>query len=266
MKKEILTGVRRMGAGIRKNSPLLLTIGTVLGIGTVIVTTARASIKTKEELDAVKYDAMAHGDGTVDKKEVVKIVIKNCWPVAVSTGATVAMTIGNHKINVARINTATAAYEFYREAYDTYKSKVREKLGDADARVIEAETVKEKVTDIDPTSIRNVGDGNVLFIEGITGQVFRSSVDYIRICEKRFNQQLKGEDWISFNEWLAILGLRTMDGNIGDYLGFAEKFDYDGLNITLTSSNEVFPTGETATVLTYGDLLCTEGDFRVLNW
>ena len=251
---------------VRKKSPLLLTIGTILGVGTVIFTTAKASIKTKEDLDELKYDAMAHGDGTVEKKEIAKVVVKNCWPVALASGTTVAMTIGNHKINASRLHTATVAYDFYKEAYETYRDKVREKIGEDNARVIEAETVKEKITDIDPSTIRTVGDGNVLFIEGITGQVFRSSVDYIRLCEKRFNQQLKGEDWISFNEWLAILGLRTMDGNIGDYLGFAEKFDYDGLNITLTSSNEVFPTGETATVLTYGDLLCTEGDFRVLNW
>lgn len=251
---------------VRKKSPLLLTVGTILGVGTVIFTTAKASIKTKEDIDELKYDAMAHGDGTVEKKEIAKVVVKNCWPVALASGTTIAMTIGNHKINASRLHTATVAYDFYKEAYETYRDKVREKIGEDNARVIEAETVKEKITDIDPSTIRTVGDGNVLFIEGITGQVFRSSVDYIRLCEKRFNQQLKGEDWISFNEWLAILGLRTMDGNIGDYLGFAEKFDYDGLNITLTSSNEVFPTGETATVLTYGDLLCTEGDFRVLNW
>ena len=220
---------------VKKKSPLLLTIGTILGVGTVILTTAKASIKTKEEIDELKYDAMSNGDGTVEKKEIAKVVVKNCWPVARASGTTIAMTIGNHKINTSRLHTATVAYDFYKEAYETYRDKVREKIGEDNARVIEAETVKEKIADIDPSTIRTVGDGNVLFIEGITGQVFRSSVDYIRLCEKRFNQQLKGEDWISFNEWLAILGLRTMDGNIGDYLGFAEKFDYDGLNITLTS-------------------------------
>ena len=176
------------------------------------------------------------------------------------------MTIGNHRINSERIRTATVAYEFYREAYETYRERVREKLGEPEERKIEAERVKGKVIGIDPELVPQVGYGNVLFIEGITGQAFRSSVDYIRQCEKRFNQELKGSDWECFNNWLIILGLRTMDGAVGDYLGFSERFDYDGLNVTLTPSNEVFGTGETATVLTYDDPLCTEGDFRVLSW
>ena len=265
MKKQILQGAKILGGKIRKNSPLILTIGTVLGVGTVIFTTAKSTIKAKEDIDNLKFDAEEDGR-EITKKDVAKILVKDCWPVAVAAGATVTMTIGNHRINSERIKTATVAYEFYREAYETYREKVREKLGEPEERKIEAERVKGKVVGIDPELVPQVGYGNVLFIEGVTGQAFRSSVDYIRQCEKRFNQELKGSDWECFNNWLIILGLRTMDGAVGDYLGFSERFDYDGLNVTLTPSNEVFGTGETATVLTYDDPLCTEGDFRVLNW
>lgn len=258
---DILAMAKRLGGAVRKNSPLLLTIGTVAGIGVVIFTTSKATLKTKADLDALKETGE-----DVTKKDIAKVIAKDCWPVAVSTGTTVAMTVANHKITADRIKTATAAYEFTREAYDTYKSKVREKLGENADREVETEIVKDKVNDISPDQISDLGYGNVLFIESVTGQVFRTSVDYIRKCEKQFNVELKGSDWCSFNNWLRLLGLRSMDDSVGDYLGFSERFEHDGLNVVLTASNEVFGTGETATVLSYEDPLCTEGDYRVIDW
>lgn len=259
---DILAVAKRMGGTIRKNSPLLLTIGTVAGIGTIIFTTAKGTLKVKEDIEKLESTGEE-----ISKKDVVKVVAKDCWPVAVSAGTTVAMTVANHKISSDRIKTATAAYEFTREAYDTYRKKVREKLGDTADREVETEIVKDKIGNTEEAiEVANLGNGNVLFIESITGQAFRTSVDYIRQCEKQFNEELKGSDWECFNNWLDILGLRRMDGAVGDFLGFSERFEHDGLNIILTASNEVFGTGETATILSYEDPLCTEGDYQVLNW
>lgn len=251
----------RCGKYLKSNSRLLLTIGTVIGVGTVIFTTAKATVKTKEDLEALK-----ESPEDVTKVDVAKVIVKDCWPVALAAGATITMTIGNHRISSEKIRTATVAYEFYREAYETYREKVREKLGKDEDRVIEAER-RVKKYDIDPELIQNVGNGNVLFIEGVSGQAFRSSVDYIRQCEKQFNQyELRGADWAPFNNWLCMLELRPMSSAVGDYLGFSERFEHDGLNVTLTPSTEVFGTGETATILTYEDPLCTEGDYRVIDW
>ena len=259
---DILTTAKRLGGVVRKNSPLLLTIGTVAGVGAIIFTTSKATLKTKADLDKLKEEKEE-----VTKKDIAKVVAKDCWPVAISAGTTVAMTVANHKITSDRIQTATAAYEFTKEAYDSYKKKVREKLGETADREVDAEVAKDKVKDIRPDEITDLGYGNVLFIESVTGQVFRTSVDYIRKCEKQFNcYELKGSDWAPFNNWLIMLGLRPMDSSVGDYLGFQERYEHDGLNVQLTASNEVFGTGETATVLTYEDPLCTEGDYRVIDW
>lgn len=261
MKDKLITGFKAFGGAVKKNSPLLLTIGTCLGVGTVILTTAKATLKTKRDLDILSEEKEP------TKKDIALVVAKDCWPVALSSGATIAMTIGNHKINSDRIRTATVAYEFYKEAYETYKDKVREKLGETTDREVQADIAKEKVINVDPSLVPQVGDGSVLFIEGVSGQVFRSSVDYIRQCEKQFNRyELHGSDWAPFNNWLCMLGLRPMNEAVGDYLGFSERFEHDGLNVTLTPSAEVFGTGETATVLTYDDPLCTEGDYRVIDW
>ena len=71
---------------------------------------------------------------------------------------------------------------------------------------------------------------------------------------------------MAFNNWLITLGLRPMDEDFGDLLGFREIYDKDALNIKLTSSNEVFDTGETATLISYVDSLCTEDDRTCLGY
>lgn len=265
MKEEIIKGAGIVGKAISKHSSTILTVTTVFGIAGLIFTTSKAAVKTKQELDEAEFDAEEEGT-EVTKKEKAKIIAKNYWPVGIVALGTTASSIANHKINTNRIKTATAAYEFTKEAYDTYRYKLRERLGeDAHAQIIE-ETVKDKVKDIDPGTIKNTGNGGVLFIESVTGQVFRASESFIRETEKRVNEYLRGDDWIAFNEWLYELGLRQMDDSIGDHIGFCERFGHDGINVRFRPAESIFENGETPTILYYEDPLCTEGDYRVLSW
>lgn len=264
MKTEVLRAARKLGTSVRKHSPLLLTIGAIAGVGAVIFTTSKAAVKTKEQLEDKTYDYFTDGDGPVPTKEKAVIIAKNYWPVAVTAAGTVGCIIFNHKITSSRIQTATALAGVYKEAYDTYREKVRERIGDNDRRELEADIAADKVREAGVTPDLIPGEG-VLFIESLTGQVFRSSVDDIRREERRYNDDLRGSDWLSINEWLCHLGLNQMEHQIGENLGFVEKYEKDGLNIIFTPSDRVFATGETATVITYEDTLVSYGDFECLN-
>jgi len=266
MKKQILNGARLLGGKIRKNSPLLLTIGTVIGVGTVIFTTAKSTIKAKEDIDDLMFDA--EEDGTaVSKKDIAKVIVKDCWPVALATGATVTMTISNHRINSERIRTATVAYEFYREAYDTYRSKVREKLGETADEDIDNDISYEKAkATFTPLSIKDTGEGSILFMEYHSGRLLRACPNYIRDCEKQFNQLMRGSDWLNFNNWLNILGVDMLSDEFGDLLGFREIYDKDSLNVYFDSGDFVLPNGETPTIIKYRDRLCTEDDRICLGY
>lgn len=267
MKQQILKWPKVLGILANKHSNVILTIGTIFGISAVVYTTSKATLKIKEDIDNLEFDAEEEGR-IVSKKEKAKIIFRDGWPVAIAVVSTGTMTVCNGIKNGRRIRMATAGYEFYKDYLYSYRDKVKEKWGDKEERKINAERVTNAhdISQINPELVPSVGYGNVLFIEGVSGQVFRSSVDHIRQCEKRFNQELKGSDWMCFNDWLREVGLRTMSENVGDYLGFSERFEHDGLNITFTPSNEVFGTGETATIITYDDPLCTEGDYRVIDW
>lgn len=266
MKTSVVKGLKALGKGIRSKSTLLLTIGSVAGVGAVVLTTANAAVKADRELGDMEWDAAEEGT-TVSKKEKAKVYAKHYWPVLITAGGTTACIIFNHKINTDKIKTVTAAYEFYREAYVTYKEKVREKLGESASRELDADIVMDKVKrkypDIDPALIPGSG---IIFVESMSGQIFRGSVDEIMKEAKYFNEDLVGMDWLSLNEWLvAHLRLNPMDPAIGDNLGFAERYGHDGLNIKLTPSNLLFATGETATAICYEDELVAERDYTSIN-
>lgn len=264
MKKELINGAKRVGAYASKHSSILLTIGACIGVGGIIFTTAKSTLAVKKDLDNKK-----EAGEEVTKKEMAKIVVKDCWPVALTAGATIGCTVANHKVNTERILTATAARDFYKDVADTYKAKVRDKLGvDAD-REVEADIAADKFRDKYPRLVENPelipGEG-VIFIESLSGQVFRSSVDEIRQEERRFNEDLRGSDWICANEWIAAhLNLNPMHYDIGERMGFGERYDHDGLNIIFTPSDRVFATGETATIISYEDDLVSYNDYCSLN-
>lgn len=257
MANKIISSFKKLGGAVRKNSPLLLTVGTVVGVGGVIFTTIKATRK---------YDSEVEPDMT--KKEKAKIAAKSYWPVALTGGATVACAVGAQKINSNRIATATAAYEFTKEAFDTYREKVKEKIGVNGEREARAELAGERLAkehpDIyaDPSLIPGSG---VIFIEEWSGQVFRSSIDDICLEAKRFNEDLRGSDWLCLNEWLCHLGLNPMGYRIGENLGFGERYDHDGLNLRFTPSDKIFATGETATLISYDDDLIAYQDYTCLN-
>jgi hypothetical protein len=258
-----LTVIRR---GFDKHSGIILTISSIIGLGAVAITTSRAAVKADREICDKIFDAEEEGT-VLTNQEKAKIYLKHYWPVFVAIGGEVFVIIFNHKKNSKKIELATAACGLYKDAYVTLKEKVREKIGDDAARELDADIVmdkaKQQYPNIDPALIPGSG---VIFVESITGQVFRSSVDEIMREAKRFNEDLVGMDWLCINEWLGPhLGLNEMDGKIGYNLGFAERYGHDGLNVYFTPSDKLFATGETATAICYDDELVAERDFTTVN-
>lgn len=265
MKGNLMKHARSLGCFVNKHSNVILTVGTVFGICTIVYTTAKATLKIKEDVENLQYEK-----DDVTKKDVAKVVVKDGLPVIFTVVTTGTMTICNGIENGRKIRAAAALYEaceYYKDYAETFRSKVREKYGEKAEREVDAEIAKDKYgPNYIPESIYDTGEGDILFIESKSGRVLRASREYIRRCEKEFNQLIRGEDWLSFNNWLNCLGVRMMDEDFGDLLGFREIYDHYALNVDFIPSNEIFPSGETATLIVYKDDLCTEGDRRCFGY
>lgn len=264
MKAKVIKLATDIGKWVGEHSNILLTIGSCIGTGAVIFTTVRATRKYDFEIEQKSYE---YEDQQVPKKEKAIIFAKTCWPAAVAAAGTIGCNVLNFKANSDKLHKAMLVSEFWRDSYEAYKSANRKRYGEEADRYVETDMIKEHYKEqfagMDPSLIPGNG---IIFIESWSGQVFRSSVDKIRTAERDFNEDLKGMDWCCLNDWLEYyLGLRRMHQELGDVVGFAERFDHDGMTIRLTPSNEIFATGETATLITYEDNLCTEKDFKVIG-
>jgi Family of unknown function (DUF6353) len=123
---------------LQKNSPRLMFVGGIVGIGVSTVLACRATLKLeatlvdfKTEVDEVK------GDGIVfDRKDVAYVYGKNLGKLArmyapsiVVGGVSVGLLTGSH-VTLSRRNAAlTAAYSTLQMSFDQYVARVRDEIG-----------------------------------------------------------------------------------------------------------------------------------------
>ena len=258
----------KIGRFAVKNRRIILTVTSMIGVGVTMAVTAKATVKAKEELDILEED---HYDGAIDddeyKKNKVVIVAKHAAAPVILGALTCAAVGCNQHIATTEIAGALAGAEYVSKKCEKLEEKLREKLGDEavdDAKKdISKERVEEACKNLDMSSVVQIGQGQTLFFDDLTGQLFRSSVNEMKDLAHDFNNyELRDYDWLCANYWLDYIGLHRMSDQIGEVFGFQEKYDQDGVTLIFEPGEFVLPNGETPTIMKIREHLCTEGDFR----
>lgn len=141
----IKTTFNNLRNGIRKNSPtILLVTGIAEVVGAAIwacITTAKSRDISKNREEAILEVKEDVTRGELEEKESKKIIrninfraaadyAKRYIPsVALMTLGVVSL-VGGHKINMNRNVSLVAAYASLKDAYDEYRHRVAEELGD----------------------------------------------------------------------------------------------------------------------------------------
>lgn len=202
-----------------KHEPEILMGMGISGLIFSIVWTVRATLKTKEEIDAYKN---AKNIDKLTKKEAFKITAKYFWPVAVSTITSIPLIVIGNRVSNKRYAALAAAYTISETALLEYQEKTREVLGEKKAREIQesidADRVKKSYSGANQVII--TGNGDSLFYEPLTGRYFRSNWNEIAKAANELNSEALGSmsGQITLNEWCDRLGLEGTD--IGDEMGW----------------------------------------------
>jgi hypothetical protein len=193
------------------NPTTVLTSMGVTGVVTTAYLAGRASFKAaqlieKEQKEAFHKDPV---DGELTTKEKVKLV----WPLyvpPVSVGCTTitAIIMSNHAAS-KKIAALTVASGISERAFQEYKTKVVEKLGDAKETALRDEIAQERVTKT-PFPTREViiaGAGDVLCFDMTTGRYFVSSMEKIRQAENKVNYDIIAHEYASLSSFYDEIGL-----------------------------------------------------------
>ena len=218
------------GRFCRKNSSLLLTGATVLGV----VATAVVSTRQGSTLEKKRAEAEAKGE-TLSKKEVVKTVA----PTIAVTTATVGCAVGLFITGKKREAALTSALGMAVTRFSRFQRKVEEHDPNL-KKDIEKEIMQEDIDAAKKQSQQkytNIGGKEVIFThirEGepvlcydvLSNRYFYSSIADLRSSMYEFNRQFQADKFVCVNDYFDHFGLPQEEYGWG--IGWQHSFEYDG--------------------------------------
>jgi hypothetical protein len=187
---------------------LILSGLAIAGLVATVVLAVKATPKALNKLELEKEyvgdeeDIMPE-NVKLTPKQTVKVVWKDYIPAAITGAATVSCIVGSHRISHKRISALAGLYSVTTKAFNDYKDKVVEKLGDNVHRAITDEVRTDKVekTDItDKNPIIITGDGDCLCYDVYSGRYFRSNIEKLRKTENKLNQRIIHDNYVCLND------------------------------------------------------------------
>jgi len=232
---------------LRRNAPTIMFAGGVMGVVASTVMACRATLKLSDELPKMKHNLEQAREDLEDGEEntarsltlvyvdnAVKVAKLYAPTVAVGSLAIGALT-GSHVTLNRRNAGLTAAYAAVSKAYDEYRARVRDELGDEKERdiyqgavvekVVGEDGKKTKVTTIDPS-----GTSPYSRLYDESSYNFQKDAQYnlcfIKAQQDYANDLLHRRGFVFLNEVLKELGLDM--GNVGAQVGWVVDGDGDG--------------------------------------
>jgi len=200
---------------ISKHSPLILTIGGVVGIFATSFFASKATLKAAKEVHRLE----ASVDGDLTKREILEVAWRFYIPTALVGIGSAACIVGTHGIHTRRNAALLGLYSLTDASLREYKAKVIEKIGENKEQKIHDEIMQDRVNANPPSSeIIVVGSGKVQCQEAITGRYFDSDMESIRRAENTINARLIHDMYSSHNEFCSLVGLPQTP--LGDQIGW----------------------------------------------
>jgi hypothetical protein len=195
---------------LANNSPAILTAIGVVGTLTTAYLTGRASFKAAEIINLEEINQpKGWEEGDIPLKEKVGLVWKLYIPAAGTAALTVASVILANRIGTRRAAAMAAAFSLSERAFEEYKTKVIEKIGEKKEQQVRDEIAQDRL-DRDPVSSREVviaGDGNVLCYDSYTGRYFNSTMETLRKAQNDINHQVIHDHYASLSDFFDKIGL-----------------------------------------------------------
>jgi len=196
------------------NSPTILTGIAVAGTVATAVLTGKATFQAAKILDE---EVASWEQEVMPIKEQAKILVPKVWrlyiPPAITGVLTIVSIVGVNSIGNRRAAAIAAAYSVSEKAFEEYRAKVAEKLGEPKERAVRDELAQDRV-DQNPVSTREVivaGAGEVLCYEAFTGRYFKSSMEELKKAQNDLNYKVLNDYYASLSDFYDLIGLPRTD-------------------------------------------------------
>lgn len=207
---------------IIRNSPQILTVIGVVGVGTTAYLTAKATFKASEILtdEVVARDVRAHPKSAspLTPREKVELVGTLYIPAIASGLLACACIVSANRVGTRKTAAMAAAYTLSERALDEYRAKVVEKIGDKQERAIRDDIASERTRKHIESSNEVVilGSGETLCYDSWSGRTFKSDMETLRSAENSINKQIHEQEYATVSDYYSLIGLDEISGS-GDF-------------------------------------------------
>ena len=255
------TGTKKIQKVLTRKSPEILTGIGIAGVITTTVLAVKVTPKALQLIDeAERKKAVAWNNENPDydngadrikltKTETVKAAWKPYIPVVVTGVCSVACIIGANSVHLKRNAALATAYQLSTTAFNEYKEKVVETIGEKKEKIVRQNIAKDKVekNPVSKTEVFVTGNGTSLFYDPLSGRYFESDMNKVEKAVNNLNWSMNNgnEPYISLTQLYDELGLSHT--GVSDEIGWKVE---DG-NIELVVSAQVSDDGRPCLVMDF---------------
>lgn len=191
---------------LKKNAPSIFAGFGIVGVAATGYLAARGAVEAHKIIEEHKEN-----EGEIeDPAERFKTYARITWPYlapAVGMGITtsVFIVVGQRSANT-RTMAATAAYALTERAYNEYRERVVDTIGENKEERIRDEIAQSAVANT-PNTVFNVGEHEVLCCELYTRRYFRSDMETLRRACNDINYQIIQDRYVVLDEFYERVGL-----------------------------------------------------------
>lgn len=237
------------------NSPLILTAFGVAGTVTTAYLTGRASFKAAEILinETTKFNSNTVVENTyrdedeqlpvepLHLKTALNLVWKLYIPPVLAGAATITAIVGANQIGARRSAALAAAFTLSERAFDEYKEKVKERIGEHKEQGVRDDIAQDRVNR-NPLGEREVifatGSGDVICYEQFCDRYFKSTHEDIKRAVNNTNYMINNNGHASLSDFYDHLGLPRTSHS--DEVGWTHQKLMD-VTFTTTLSDKMEP-------------------------
>ena len=213
---------KNVGRTLSDNSPVILTSMAVAGTLGSTILAAKGGMQAQKELDVLLEEVE---EGRADEELLTfKGQVKTTWkfyiPAGLMAGATVACVIGANSVSTRRNAAIMSAYSLTDKAFQEYKEKVVEQIGEKKEQVVRDEIAKDRLEAnpvSDPSTVVIHGEKTLCY-DGVTGRYFESDMQTLRKAVNDINEKCINEVYASQNDFYRLIGLDPIA--IGEEIGW----------------------------------------------
>lgn len=190
------------------NSPAILSGLAVAGVVSTAYLAVKATFRAAQEIRAEEDALLLHPTLTPMKNKYKLKLIWRLYIPAVGTGAlTIASIIGSNRIGAARATALAAAFKISESAFDEYKTKVIEKIGEKKESVVRDEIAQNRVNQIPAGKEVIFVGGTQLCFDMFSGRSFMADLETLRQAQNTLNHRILSDFYASLSDYYDLIGL-----------------------------------------------------------